>query len=138
MGARHRQSDRSPVQTLGANLGWGAACGLGVALLFSVFVAILAVFRGSTSYDGGRVTTWKIVSSYLGTGLGAGLLLGLLRPLARGRLGGGMVGAVVGALVYSAVVIGLDGWEKFDPTISILLGVLVGGTVGYQLGKGVP
>jgi Co/Zn/Cd efflux system component len=49
-----------------------------------------------------------------------------------------MVGAVVGALVYSAVVIGLDGWEKFDPTISILLGVLVGGTVGYQLGKGVP
>jgi hypothetical protein len=96
----------------------------------------LALVRGSTRYEQYQTTTWGIIRSYFAAGLLGGAVFGLLRPVAaRGRFGAMVVGIVVGPFVYGAVAVAMTGPHAFFSLPAVVPGVLVGGTLGWQLGK---
>lgn len=113
---------------------WGMLYGLGLATLFSAFVGVLALVRGSDWNPTYHVSTWSVIRGYYLGGLIGGLLFAVVRPLLWGRLGGLVLGVVVGPAVYSAVTVAVDGLDS-HPGASILAGVLVGGIVGWQWSK---
>jgi hypothetical protein len=63
------------------NVRWGIGWGLGFAAALSAFVGLMAVLRGSTSYEEvSGLSTWHVLAYYFGAGLAGGVLVGLLRP----------------------------------------------------------
>jgi hypothetical protein len=120
--------------TLLGNLAWGLSYGVGLAVLFSLLVGVLAMLRGSDWNPTYQVSTRSVAFGYGVAGVLGGLLVGLLRPIATGRFGGMLVGILTGAFVYSAIMIAVDGVSEFRPVPAILAGTLVGGVLGFKFG----
>lgn len=108
------------------NLKWGLAWGLAYAVMFSAFIVVMAVLRGSTTYPHLGVTTETVVAVYFVVGLAGGAMLGLLRPLLRYRLGVAFVGWIVATIVYTGAGISMDGWGLRQLAFGSALGALVG------------
>ncbi|HYT89778.1 MAG TPA: hypothetical protein VEL76_13805 [Gemmataceae bacterium] len=125
----------SPLVRLGENVIFGLAWGFILAVLFSLFVGLMALLRGSAYYTQYDTTTGEIIRSYFLAGLLAGSVFGFLRPLGQTRLGTTVLGMAVGPFVYGAVGATIHGWEGFFAFETVLPGLLAGGTVGFMLGK---
>jgi len=117
------------------NLGFGVACGLGMALLFSLLVGALALLRGSDWNPTYEVSTLDVIRGYFLAGLLGGAVFGLLRPLTQSRLGAALVGVIVGPIVYGAVAGVVDAQPEWGAATTIIPGVLVGGISGWIWGK---
>ena len=117
------------------NVGFGILCGLGMALLFSLFIGVLALVRGSDWNPTYHVSTVAVIRSYLVAGALGGAAFGALRPLTRQRLGATLVGIIVGPIVYGAVMTVVEGQPQWITGPTIIAGVLVGGAVGWRWGK---
>ena len=115
-------------------LRWGLIYGLSLATLFSLFIGLLALLRGSDWNPTYHVSTWAVIRGYYVGGLIGGLVFGCVRPLLWGRLGGLILGLLVGPVVYSAIMVAVEGAD-FEPGPAVLAGMLVGGAVGWQLSK---
>jgi membrane associated rhomboid family serine protease len=85
-----------------SSFAWGIAGGLALATLFSAFVGLMALWRGSDWNPTYRVSTWSVVRGYCLAGLLGGLAFGVLQPVFWGRIGGLMLGVLLGPLVYGA------------------------------------
>ena len=126
----------SEESSYGRGLLIGIGYGLGMAVIFSAFVGVMAVIRGSTHYDDPPTSTLQIIRSYFIAGTLGGALFGVLRPIARiGRLGAVLVGLVIGPFVYGAVGIAVGLTAGFASASTIIPGLIVGGALGFQLGK---
>ena len=120
--------------TVPQNIAWGLQYGALLALFFSLFVGLLALWRGADWNPTYKVSTWSVVLGYWIAGIFGGLLVGVLRPLATGRFGNTLVGVLIGAFGYSAVMLVVDGISEFRPIPAVLAGILVGGGVGFWIG----
>jgi hypothetical protein len=112
----------------------GMLYGFGLATLFSLFIGVLALLRGSDWNPTYHVSTWAVVRGYYIGGVFGGLVFACVRPLLWGRLGGIVLGILVGPAVYSAVALAVDG-PDFQPWAAVVPGVLVGGFVGWRWSK---
>jgi predicted RND superfamily exporter protein len=128
----HRKLSSTSILT---NLGFGVLCGLLMAVLFSLFVGVLALLRGSDWNTTYQVSTIAVIRGYFLAGVLGGALFGLLRPLARNRLGAATVGTLVGPIVYGAVMTVAEGQPQWTSGPTIVAGLLVGGAVGWIVGK---
>jgi hypothetical protein len=118
-----------------SSFGWGIAGGLAVATIFSAFIGLMALIRGSYWNPSYKVSTWDVIRGYYLAGLIAGVAFGVLRPLFWGRVGGLVLGLLLGPLVYGAVATAVEGKPQFTSGGAIFLGVIVGAAVGWQLSK---
>jgi hypothetical protein len=114
---------------------WGIAGGLAMATLFSAFVGLMAILRGSAWNATYQVSTWAVIRGYYVAGLLAGIAFGVLRPLFWGRLGGLLLGSCLGPIVYGAVVSTVEGQPRYTSLAAILPGLLVGGVTGWRLSE---
>jgi hypothetical protein len=119
-------------QELVADIRWGIGWGLWIATGFSAIVLVLAGFRGSTDYPELGLSTGSIILIYFGLGLIAGCILGLLRPFTRTKSGGFFVGWLIGSLVYGGAGLMIKGVTLLMIPVAVILGLAVGGTLGYQ------
>lgn len=94
-----------PKRTLLENLRWGVKWGLGMAIGFSVYVAILfgAISIGSWHNMFAGATLPVVVAAYFAGGIIGGLIAGALRPLGHWPLGRMAMGFLVAIPVYEAI-----------------------------------
>jgi hypothetical protein len=118
-----------------SSFSWGIAGGLAMATLFSGFVGIMALLRGSAWNATYEVSTWDVIRGYYLAGLLGGAAFGILRPLFWGRVGGLLLGICLGPITYGAVATAVEGHSQFTSPAAVILGVLVGGVSGWNLGK---
>ena len=124
------------LREIGGNILGGIGWGLVMATIFSLFVAGMAVLRGSTHYEQYNTTTFTIIKTYFAAGVLGGAVFGLLVPIARaGRFGAVLVGMAVGPFVYSAIGVASDGPSAFFSLPAVVLGVTVGGAAGWQVNR---
>jgi len=123
-------------QELLRDIKWGIGWGLWLASGFSVMVVVLAGFRGSTDYPELGLTTPRIIALYYLLALVGGSVVGIFRPFAKSKLGGFAVGSLVGTLIYAGAGFAIKDveWQFMIPT-ALILGLAVGGTLGYQTVK---
>lgn len=120
------------------NLLWGVAWGTSVALVFSLWVALLHRLRGPTLLEKYDLALLDVVAGYFLAGGAGGVMLGLLRPIAKGRVKTAMVGAAVGLLVYPVAFLYWGDWMLEGNVTArwlmvAVIAVLVGGTVGWAI-----
>jgi hypothetical protein len=118
-----------------SSLGWGVAGGLGLATLFSGFVGLMALWRGSDWNPTYQVSTWSVIRGYYVAGLLGGLTFGILRPLFWGRVGGLVLGLLLGPLVYGAVSTVVEGSSRFGAPSAIIPGLFGGAITGWWLSR---
>ena len=107
-----------------------------MATCFSAWVLFLVMLRGSTSFDKFQLSAWQIIATYYAVGLAGGVITGLFWPLSRTLCGAVILGSLVGTVVYIGVGIGMHGavsWQSVED--GMILGVPIGGVVGYRLKK---
>jgi hypothetical protein len=69
--------------------------------MFSAFIVVMAVLRGSTVYQNyGGLTTWQIIGYYCGAGAAGGAAFGLLRPMQHRYVGKFLTAYLILLLVY--------------------------------------
>lgn len=120
MGARAPKNRPSPPKyrdrghvDLRAEVYEGILVGLALATLYSLFVLVMAVLRGSTAYEHlGGITTWHAILFYYAAGFVAGGAHGLLAPLRHRYLG-----RLLNAYLLLLVVYG-GGMTAFLPMLS--------------------
>ena len=127
--------DKPTSSSLLSNLGFGVACGVGIALMLSLFVGVLAFFRGSDWNPAYQVSTLAVIRGYLLGGVLGGTVFGFLRPVTHGRLGATVIGMIVGPIVYGAMATAVEGQPQWGTATSVIPGVLVGGVSGWIWGK---
>ena len=99
-------------------LGWG----LGLAAMFSAFILVMAVVRGSTVYDRyDGVTTWAVIVYYFSAGAAGGAFFGLLRPIQHRYIGKFITAYVILFLVYGGGTAVFLTASSEDPPLSSLL-----------------
>ena len=118
-----------------SSFAWGIAGGVAMATLFSGFVGLMALLRGSAWNATYQVSTWEVVRAYYLAGLVGGVAFGVLRPVFWGRVGGLLLGGCLGPVVYGAVATAIEGHSRFTSPAAIIAGVLVGGISGWNLSK---
>ena len=88
---------RSLRHDLFVGLGWG----LTLAAMFSAFILLMAVRRGSTVYQNyGGLSTWHFIAYYFGAGAAGGAAFGLLRPMQHRYVGKFLTAYLILLLVY--------------------------------------
>ena len=112
------------------DLKWGLAWGLGLALVFSIYVGALFVLDGIGTDDpsmGAREFLFVIAAYFVG-GLFGGLMAGLLRPASRWPLGAMAMGILVAFPVYWAIGVILPYIDPSDApaTLREQIGIGVG------------
>jgi hypothetical protein len=69
--------------------------------MFSAFIVVMAVLRGSTVYQNyGGLTTWQIIGYYCVAGAAGGAAFGLLRPMQHRYVGKFLTAYLILLLVY--------------------------------------
>jgi hypothetical protein len=117
------------------NLGWGIAWGLAFAALLSLFVAVLAVLRGSAYFDPYDLHLSQIAGLYVLAGILAGSVAGLFRPLIRSRVGGTFVGALVGPFVYGTISFAMGDRGGDLVFVALVAGLPVGALSGFWFSR---
>lgn len=123
--------ERKAIALLG-NLLFGIGFGLTFALLLSLYVAVLALVRGSLWIPEYEVSTLIVIKGYLVGGVLGGAVFGLLKPLARTTLTRTIMGMVVGIVVYGAMATAVEEHAAWTSAPAIIAGVLVGGLLAWK------
>jgi hypothetical protein len=109
---------------------WAFGWSYAFAILYSGYVLVLSVVRGSTSFPAYGLSTWGIIATYwLGATL-AGLILGFCKPLTQYRLGAFLVGTLVGSAIYGTAMLALPQARSGPWWLALIPGVIVGGGLG--------
>ena len=107
-----------------------------VASLIPVLVVCLqALSQRSTWVGAAGMSLISVIGVYLAAGLVVGTLVGVLAPLARFAVGSIVIGIVAAVTLYSIVVVMADGLGAYSPVFPLLIGVPVGGSVGFAIWK---
>ena len=80
-----------------------------MAAVFSCYVAIIAVARGSTHYDQYDLSLGAIIVTYFVGGVAGGAVVGVLRPLTKYFVGAALVGLVAALPLAMAVGVATHG-----------------------------
>lgn len=134
----------SPVKkTLVENLRWGVKYGLGMAVFFSAYVAILFGVVSISSWQNlfAGAALPAVVAAYFGGGLIGGLIAGALRPLAHWPLGRMAMGFLVAIPVLEACALAeplLDASSRNTPlreqlSIGLACALAIGPVVGLMV-----
>jgi hypothetical protein len=93
---------------------------------------LIALGRGSATFERFGTTLWRLVPAYYCGALAAGIVVGMLGGLVRGKFGGMIVGICAGAPAFATVAaIALPpGPHGLAP--HVIAGIAVGGIAGYQ------
>ena len=95
----------APPRRLFADLRWGFTWGIGLAVVFSAYVAVLLFLDalGTENPLFGTRPLWFIGAAYFAGGMSGGVIAGLLRPASRWPLGAMAMGILVAFPAYWAV-----------------------------------
>jgi hypothetical protein len=110
-----------------SNLRWGLGWTLSVATLFSCYVLVLTLLRGSTHFEQLGMTAWQMIAGYYAAAIVSGVLLALLRPFADRRYGALLVGALVGASIYGAIGVAMYGFRPVVGWVALIVAPFAGG-----------
>jgi len=121
-----------------ANLKWAFGWTLSFATLFSAYVLVLSLARGSTWFEEYHSSSWTIILGYYVAAVPAGLALAVLRPLGSTRLGAYVVGVVIGFLVYGAIGVLMEGFAPLTFGIALIAGLVTGGLGVVTHDQGAP
>jgi hypothetical protein len=116
-----------------SNIVTGALFGFSIGMMFSVYVSLLYVVRGSAPFERLEVSVLSVVVFYLLGGIAIGSLVGLLLPLAKSRLGAVLVGSVAGTATFVFALVSIYGftsWSGVAALLAVTWGVLVGSSCG--------
>jgi hypothetical protein len=119
------------MQKVAKNILWGVTWALAVATLFSAYVILLAIIRGSWHFGSDGVTSATIIRSCLFAALPVGTVVGILRPRLRWRQG--VVGAVLVAVISGIFLYGAVDYAAQHEVDSVLAGGIAG-AVGALIG----
>jgi hypothetical protein len=106
----------------------GLILGIAGGVFFSLSALLIVALRGPSMLDRLGVSLAGLLLVYIGGGAVGGTVAGMLLPLTRRRWGAALVGSVAALPIYHGAGMLLG---ETDYGVSILLAVLVGGTVGY-------
>lgn len=126
----HAELSRRP--TRWESVRWGLEWGIGMAVVFSLFVIVQSLLRGSFYYERYSISTWTIVGAYAVAGITAGIVAGVLRPMTARRAGAILLGMLVGVVVYGIVGIAMFGLHWAAAVSALVAGSLVGGMLGWR------
>jgi hypothetical protein len=120
------------------DLSWGAAVGLFVGTVLSLWVCLVSLLTGRTEFPRLRMSLGTVVAVYYSGALIVGLIIGLLRPATRTALGATAVGVIAalpaGALMDIWRYTGpLTGWIETRWWFPVLVSLTVGGPLGYLI-----
>src|SRR5947209_6926826 len=87
----------------------GVAIGLVFACLYSGYVGILYLLRGSEPFSRLGTTVLVVIASYFAGGISGGAVVGILQPLGRSLLGAIFVGIVAACFVFLGIGVAADG-----------------------------
>ncbi len=91
-------------QRVRVGLGWG----LSFAGVYTAFVLVVALLRGSAPFERVGTTLPKAIAAYVVAGLLGGAAFGLLLPVGRTRLGAAVLGFVIALPVMYTITIAMD------------------------------
>lgn len=121
------------------NIPLGLLYGIGMAVLYSLYVSILYVVEGNQPFQAYGISFGIVVILYFLGGIVGGVLLGMLLPWTSRRSGSAVVGIIVAcpfAIAAGLAVFGplLDwGFDEWFGTG--MVGILLGGWGGYYFWK---
>ena len=107
---------------------WAAA----FALVYSAYIVVLAVVKGSTTFPSQDTTLLKVLGVYWLGGLAAGILVGLFLPLGNHPVGAMLLGALGGIPVFVAAMLATTApaeWGQY-----LLLSLAGGSVIGAFVG----
>jgi hypothetical protein len=108
-----------------SDIGWGVRQGLILASGYSLWVLLLSVVRGSTSWPQYHTTAWVIIGGYFLVGLTGGALVGALLPVTAWRVGTFVVGWMAGTVIYGGL--GFVMGHLHDWWLGTIPGLAIGG-----------
>jgi hypothetical protein len=106
--------------------------------VYSAFVVILAVVKGSTTFDSQNTTLLKALAVYWVGGVVAGALVGLFLPLGRHPVGAMVLGALGGVPVFAAAMLASTpaaDWGRYIG-LSLAGGAVIGAIAGLVIHVG--
>jgi hypothetical protein len=130
------RSTDAPPRRLLADLRWGLAWGIGLAIFFSAYVAVLFLLdRIGTDDPSMRGRDFQLViAAYFGGGSLGGLIAGLLRPASRWPLGAMAMGILVAFPAYWAIGVILPYIDPSESPITLREQVGIGAGCALMIG----
>lgn len=133
---RYKKTAGAPrwIPRLIRNMRWGVGGGLGIAVIYCVWVTIVYLVFGDDPFTRQGVTLLRVIETCLAAGLSAGAVIGLLRPVAENEFGAFGVGLNAGVPISAGLVICVEGWPStwsrsvrhLFPVFTLLVGTAVG------------
>jgi len=125
---------RNPI---GQNVKRCATIGLGMDLVYSAWVAVLYVLRGSAPFDRLSTSLGNVVLFYVCIGPICGAIVGLMWPLAKVRVGAYLTSIIASAFLAFGIYFSLQGWpQKWDihtwmafPLLTLIFGFAFGNSL---------
>jgi hypothetical protein len=122
---------------MGPNIRWGVSRGVGIALVYCVWVTAVYLISGSEPFNSIGVTYASVVTTYLGVGAASGLLIGALKPITVHRSGAYFVGLLAGIPVGVGLILCVSGppsrWTEAEWVLIPIMSIGWGLVIGRQL-----
>ena len=123
------------VKKTGRNVRTCVKIGLGIGVLFSLYVVVAYAVTAGSILDGYGTTLPVVLATYLGGGIVGGAIVGALLPLGRRWYGAMLVGSIGLMPFYAMIEFAM--FPAGRRSIYMLSTLLVAATVGSLAGLGV-
>jgi hypothetical protein len=120
-----------PVEGVRSGVKWAVA----FAGVYSAYVVLLAIVKGSTTFESQHTTLLKVLAVYWGGGVAAGVVVGLFLPIGQHPVGAMVLGALGGVPVFAAAMLATTppaNWGDYM-ILSLVGGAAVGALTGLVL-----
>ena len=78
------------------DLWWGVSRGLGMGVVYALWVLVVQLVAGDAPFARYGVTVWQMAATYIAITVAAGGIVGFLRPLTHHPVGAYVVGVLAG------------------------------------------
>ena len=117
------------------NVVWGIKRGLGIALLFCVWVSIIYAIKGTKVFEQQGVPLLTLITAYLAIGTISGAIVGGLRPFLGSAIGSYGVGLAAALPIAFGIVVAMNGFPSHWPASAVAFAVVFGGLGGIVIGN---
>lgn len=119
---------------VGENVRVSVKWAVSLAAVYSAYVVILAIAKGSLAFDRYNTTLLEVLGVYWLGGMVAAVLVGILLPIGRHPLGASVLGALGGVPLGFAATLAIATSERWGENLVVgsLGGALVGALTGLM------